>query len=158
MCRVYCQSDFTTTCFKKELCVLICGANPGTRVQKLAQKNVEIQGWVEDIRASYVSGKIFLAPLFIGTGLQNKLLEAMALGLPSITTPLANNALGAKNDESILLAETAQEFADKIIHLLDNQTIAQSIAKSGRSYVSTHFSWQQSAEKLESVFQSSQKR
>jgi hypothetical protein len=64
---------------KKELCVLICGANPGTRVQKLAQKNVEIQGWVEDIRASYVSGKIFLAPLFIGTGLQNKLLEAMAL-------------------------------------------------------------------------------
>jgi len=143
---------------KKELRVLICGANPGSRLQRLAQKNVEIQGWVEDIRASYVSGKIFLAPLFIGTGLQNKLLEAMALGLPAITTPLANNALGAKNNESILLAETAQEFADKIIYLLENEPIAQSIAKAGRGYVSTHFSWQQSAEKLESVFQSSQKR
>lgn len=143
---------------RKELRVLICGANPGSRVQKLAQKNVEIQGWVEDIRASYVTGKIFLAPLFIGTGLQNKLLEAMALGLPCITTPLANNALGAINGESILLAETAQEFSDKIMYLLENDAKAQSIAKSGRSYVHTHFSWQQSAEKLESVFQSSQKR
>ncbi len=143
---------------EKKLHVLICGANPSSRVQQLAQKNVEIQGWVEDIRASYVSGKIFLAPLFIGTGLQNKLLEAMALELPCITTPLANNALGAKDNESILLAETAQEFADKIMHLLENHTIAQSIAKAGRNYVSTHFSWEQSAEKLESVFQSSQKR
>ncbi len=143
---------------EKELNVLICGANPGSRVQKLAQQNVEIQGWVEDIRASYVSGTIFIAPLFIGTGLQNKLLEAMALELPCITTPLANNALGARDDESILLAETAQEFADKIMHLLENQTIAQTIAKAGRTYVSTHFSWQQSAEKLERVFQSSQKR
>jgi sugar transferase (PEP-CTERM/EpsH1 system associated) len=143
---------------EKKLHVLICGANPSSRVQQLAQKNVEIQGWVEDIRASYVSGTIFIAPLFIGTGLQNKLLEAMALELPCITTPLANNALGAKDNESILLAETAQEFADKIMHLLENETIAQSIAKAGRNYVSTHFSWQQSAEKLESVFQSSQKR
>jgi sugar transferase (PEP-CTERM/EpsH1 system associated) len=143
---------------KKEIQVLICGANPGSRVQKLAKKNVEIQGWVEDIRTSYVSGKIFLAPLFIGTGLQNKLLEAMALGLPCITTPLANNALGAKRDESILLAETAQEFSDKIVYLLEKESIAQLIANAGRSYVKAHFSWQQSAEKLERVFQSSQKR
>lgn len=140
---------------QKHLHVLICGANPGPRILRLAQKNRTVQGWVEDIRESYLSGRIFLAPLFIGTGLQNKLLEAMALQLPCITTALANNALGAKNDTSILLAESASEFADKIIYLLENETASKSIAHAGQEYVKTHFSWSRSAEKLNTVFQSS---
>ena len=57
--------------------ILIAGSNPSKRVVKLANKNIEVQGWVEDIRKTYSSGKIFFAPMTIGSGLQNKLLEAM---------------------------------------------------------------------------------
>lgn len=143
---------------KSDISLLICGAEPGSRVQKLAGKNIVIQGWIEDVRTGYLSGKIFTAPLFIGTGLQNKLLEAMALNLPCVTTKLANNALGAADQESILLAGSAEEFAEKILFLLENKTASESIAKAGQNYVRDHFSWIRSTEKLESVFQSSQNR
>jgi len=76
--------------------LLIAGASPSKEVLKLASSNISVTGWVEDIREAYANAKIFVAPLFIGTGLQNKLLEAMAMELPCITTELVNNSLKAK--------------------------------------------------------------
>jgi glycosyltransferase involved in cell wall biosynthesis len=96
----------------RDFTVLISGANPAPELKKYADK-LEITGWVDDIRESYARAKVFIAPMHIGTGLQNKLLEAMACGLPCITTPLCNNALKASSNE-VLLAETAAEFAEKI--------------------------------------------
>src|SRR5690606_20190025 len=93
----------------RNVSVLISGANPVSEIERL-QGKIDLTGWVEDIRDSYAKGIVFVAPMFIGTGLQNKLLEAMAMGIPCITTPLANNALGA-DSSSILLAETPEGFA-----------------------------------------------
>ena len=138
--------------------VLISGANPHKRVCNLAGEKVEIRGWVKDIRESYCSGKIFVAPLFIGTGLQNKLLEAMALGLPCITTGLVNNALGAKARTDLLLAENAAEFAEKINLLLSSRSDAERISSAGKHFVKTTFSWKKSVEKLNPLFGSSQIR
>jgi glycosyltransferase involved in cell wall biosynthesis len=79
--------------------------------------------------------------MFIGTGLQNKLLEAMAMGLPCVTTPLANNALRAENSENILLAEQSFEFVEKIaVFLTEIDTFAQ-ISDKGRSFVRDNYSW-----------------
>jgi glycosyltransferase involved in cell wall biosynthesis len=78
---------------------------------RLASKRVKISGWVEDMRESYARSRIFIAPMQIGTGLQNKLLEAMAMQLPCITSPLANAPLGAKNKQEILVGENANEVA-----------------------------------------------
>ena len=75
--------------------VLIAGSNPSKKVVKLANKNIEVQGWVEDIRKTYSSGKIFFAPMTIGSGLQNKLLEAMSSSIPCITSELSNKSLKA---------------------------------------------------------------
>jgi len=76
--------------------VLLAGASPHVRVSSLASEKVKVSGWMDDIREAYSSGKIFIAPMRIGTGLQNKLLEAMAMQIPCITTPLANDALQAE--------------------------------------------------------------
>ena len=73
--------------------ILIAGARPTALVQSLASENVTITGWVEDIRVAYASAKIFVAPLFLGSGLQNKILEAMAMSIPCVTTTLVNNAV-----------------------------------------------------------------
>src|SRR5690606_29011651 len=92
--------------------LLISGASAAKTIQQIANNNpnIELTGWVDDIRTSYARGKIFIAPMFIGTGMQNKLLEAMAMGLPCITTPLANNAIQAEHHTNILVAETKEAF------------------------------------------------
>lgn len=137
---------------RPEIRILLSGASPHQRISDLAIKDkIVVSGWVEDIRDSYAKGKLFLAPLFIGTGLQNKLLEAMAMCLPIITTPLANNALEAIHNESAIIANTAQEFADAVILLLEDEDLQKRIAENGRAFVNSKFDWSTSVEKLETL-------
>jgi sugar transferase (PEP-CTERM/EpsH1 system associated) len=136
----------------KEIKFVIAGANPNQRVQRLASDSVKITGWVDDIRMYYARSKIFLAPMQIGTGLQNKLLEAMAMGLPSVTSNLANNALGAKPNEHILIGENAEDFAHLCLKLLNDQKLADQIAKNGTSFVNKKYNWESCTKKLEELF------
>ncbi|WP_027420944.1 glycosyltransferase [Crocinitomix catalasitica] len=133
--------------------LLLSGANPHHRIKQLNHiENVTVTGWVDDIRLSYAQGKIFIAPLFIGTGLQNKLLEAMLMGLPCITTTMANNALKAIPNESILIANSAEEFSTSIRQLLNDENFYNEIAQNGKQMVSNMYSWEKSVEKLNQLF------
>ena len=78
----------------------------------------------------------------------------MSMEIPCITTPLTNLALGAINNENILIAKTAQEFADRIEFLLKNPILATEIGKKGRIFVQEHFNWNKSSLKLEKIIQS----
>ena len=118
----------------------------------MANEKIIMPGWVNDMKEYYSQSKIFIAPMQIGTGLQNKLLEAMAMKMPCITSPLANYALKAKDKEEILIANTAREYADYIIELLDNKELAQNIANKGKDYVFNQYSWQTNCEKLSGIF------
>ena len=132
--------------------LLLAGANPNIKVQALQSSNITVTGWLPDIRNSYASSRIFIAPMRIGTGLQNKLLEAMAMELPCITSMLANQALGAKENEEILVGTTAEEYANHIKRLLQDKPKADSIAENGHAFVKRNFSWEGSAEMLEKLF------
>ena len=102
--------------------LLISGVDPSPSVRDLARVDplVTVSGWVKDIRSSYAAARIFIAPMQIGTGLQNKLLEAMAMRMPCITSPLANNAVGAPVDDAILIGNTPEEYAAHILRLLSD--------------------------------------
>lgn len=129
--------------------LLICGATPSKVVRSYASKNIEVSGWVEDIRAAYAQSRVFVAPLFLGSGLQNKLLEAMRMGVPCITTSLANGGLHATPNQDILIADTAQDFSDKIIHLLQNQENTHMITKNALQFVAQNFSWEKTVRLLD---------
>lgn len=120
---------------------LISGANPTNALKKSASDNYIVSGWVEDIRDSYASAKIFIAPMMIGTGLQNKLLEAMAMGLPCITTTLANNALKAIPNQQILIADTENDFLKQIDRLMNDERFYQLIAENGKEFVKEKYQW-----------------
>jgi len=120
--------------------VLIGGINPHDRVQKLQNKNITISGWTRDIREIYASGKIFVAPMFIGTGLQNKLLEAMAMGMPCVTTELANNALLA-NSSQIIIANNELDFANACISILQNDNISSKITQNALRFIKENYAW-----------------
>lgn len=134
--------------------LLLAGANPQSRVQALQSPNITVSGWLADIRESYASSRVFIAPMRIGTGLQNKLLEAMAMELPCITSTLANQALGAIENEEILVGTTAQEYANHITYLLNNKFNADKLAKKGHAFVQKSFSWENSTSLLEQLFTS----
>lgn len=123
--------------------ILLSGAKPSPKILNLIKtnKNIKISGWVDDIRQSYCKGKIFVAPLFIGTGLQNKLLEAMALGIPCITTSLVNNALNAKHNNHILLANSVDEFYNRITTLLSDEKFYKKLSVSAKEFVSINYNW-----------------
>ncbi len=128
--------------------IAISGSEPTNEVLSLGGKNVEITGWIDDMREVIAQSKIMVAPMLIGTGLQNKLLQAMAMKIPCVTSALANNALGAENMESILVARNPEDYAKAIKLLLQNPEIYKSIAENGQHFVNANFNWEASARKV----------
>ncbi|MBP7407748.1 MAG: glycosyltransferase [Flavobacteriales bacterium] len=131
--------------------LLISGVDPTASVRDLAKTDplISVTGWVRDIRSSYATSRIFVAPMQIGTGLQNKLLEAMAMRIPCITSALANNAVGAPAGDAILIGETPEDYAALILRLLADPGERKRIAANGYDFVRANFDWDRSAEALE---------
>ncbi len=136
---------------RPETTVVIAGANPAVRVKSLKSDKVLITGWVDDIRTYYASSRIFIAPMRIGTGLQNKVLEAMAMQLPCITSPLANKALCAREDEEVLIGKNAGIYAQHILSLLSDSGASKQLGEKGYKFVLQHFNWESTTAKLEEV-------
>lgn len=122
--------------------LMLAGARPDQKVKDLANELTHVTGWVDNMRDCYAQAKVFVAPMMIGTGLQNKLLEAMAMRIPCVTSTLANNALHAKPNVEILIAETPQEYANHILELLNNSHSAAQIATAGHHLVTKDYSWE----------------
>jgi sugar transferase (PEP-CTERM/EpsH1 system associated) len=139
---------------KPDARLLLAGATPDKRVLALQSNSVTVTGWMDDIRDGYARAKIFIAPMQIGTGLQNKLLEAMAMKIPSITSQLANNALYAKDGKEILVGKTPEDYTRHIIKLLDNPEYSAKIAEAGYQFVIKNYNWESATAKLEKVMTS----
>lgn len=133
--------------------VLLAGVNPHPRVKALASDAVKVSGWMEDIREAYASGKVFVAPLQIGTGQQNKLLEAMSMGKACVTSTLVNNALGAEDEKHLFVCQNPEEYAVKIHTLLENESLRNTVGQKGRDHVKSTFSWEATSANLSRVFQ-----
>ena len=132
-----------------EVKLYIAGATPDPKVKKVASERIIVSGWLDDIRDAYAQSRVFIAPMRIGTGLQNKLLEAMSMRLPAITSPLANASLGAKPNEEILVGINAEEMAQHIITLLTDTQKAKQIAHAGYDFANRVYDWGKATNILE---------
>ncbi len=134
--------------------ILIAGARPTSEVWDLAGPHITVKGWVEDIRESYEATQLLVAPLFHGSGQQNKILEAMSMEIPCVTTQLVNSAILATPDSEISIANTKEEFAQKIVFLLKNPDFRDKMSKNGRLFVEKKYSWKSSTLILNAVLES----
>jgi polysaccharide biosynthesis protein PslH len=150
----YLVKDILPILKKKYPDIKIClaGTNPTKEVMALGGKNIEVTGFVKDIRDYLSMSKLFVAPLFSGSGLQNKLLESMASGLPTLTTPSAAKALGAMDGKEIIICKNEFEFAEQILWLLNNENKAKELGRNGQLYVKRNFNWRESNRLLENEF------
>ena len=134
--------------------MLIAGADPKPAVRALAGPRVTVSGRMDDIRRAYASARMFVAPMRIGSGMQNKLLEAMAMGLPCVTTSLAASPLGAVAWEHLLVGDSAAELADLIVKLTIEET-NHAIADAGHRFVTERYSWPAAVAPLEAILKQS---
>lgn len=135
--------------------LLIAGASPVAQVRALASERVTVTGWLEDIRSAYRAGDLFVAPLDIGTGLQNKILEAMASGLPCITTP--NVAAGLPKDGNglaapVRVADDDSAWVAAIAEACAGGGEVAGLARAGEKYVRETTSWSAAASALTTTF------
>ena len=142
---------------KSDIKFLIAGATPTSVVKSLQNNNVHVSGWMDDIRDAYSESRVFLAPLQIGTGLQNKLLEAMAMKIPCITSSLANNAIGATHKENIFIGNTPEEYAKLVMECLKNTNNPEAVAEAGKLHVTKNFNWPALSDELGEVLFSTSK-
>lgn len=132
---------------------VIVGSDPPTEVKRLCTiPGVTVTGYVDDIRPYLDSSSIAVAPMQVAAGIQNKVLEAMAMGLPVVATPIATRAFG-KNCPGIIQAADAQQMIDNVSALMDDPDLAARIGRCGREEVLQNFSWASSVHKLERIYQ-----
>lgn len=129
----------------------ISGANPTARVRSLSGSKVEVSGWSDDIRSSYNSAKVFVAPMRQGSGMQNKILEAMAMNLPCVVTSQVNNAIGAKPDTEIAVQDDVVSFAKQCVALLKSEEQRSKLSAAGYHFVRDKYSWERSVKELENL-------
>ncbi len=128
--------------------VLIAGANPTSAVRRLASGAVEVSGWVDDVVDCYSGSRIFVAPMELGTGMQNKLLQAMAMGLPCVTTPLAAEALGLC--EGVMrVGSSPEHLAQCVVDLLERPEVGQKLGRKAREMVVSQYRWEATTQALE---------
>ena len=92
----------------------------------------------------------------LGSGLQNKLLEAMSLGIPCITSNLCNESLGGTHMKNIIIGNSAEEYISQILNILSKSELISDIGKNGSEYVNKKFSWENSNKKLMGILKHKQ--
>jgi glycosyltransferase involved in cell wall biosynthesis len=128
---------------------LIVGRNPNRNVLRLQRMDgVEVTGFVADVRTYLAKAQVAVAPFAIAAGIQNKILEAMAYGLPVVATSRTAQGLSPKVAEMIDTGDTADEMASKIVLLLRDFDLARRKGVEGRRRVGEEYKWENSLDQL----------
>jgi glycosyltransferase involved in cell wall biosynthesis len=114
---------------------------------------VRYTGYVEDVRPHLADCTLFVAPIRIGGGTRLKILEAMSLGIPVVSTPIGCEGLDVEHGRDILIADTAEKFASSIKAVLSDETFRRSLSGNGRRLVEQKYAWRLVLKRLARFFQ-----
>jgi glycosyltransferase involved in cell wall biosynthesis len=131
----------------------IVGRDPAPRVIRLGEtEGVDVVGEVPDLRPWLRSSRVYACPMVSGTGIKNKLLEAMSCGVPCVATPLATRGTHAEPGRDLLIGRDAAEFAASLVRVLREDGLARDLAAAGRAYVTANHSWAAVARGYERIY------
>jgi sugar transferase (PEP-CTERM/EpsH1 system associated) len=130
----------------------IVGAEPPESIRQLAQLDgVEVTGTVPDVRDLVRNAALTVAPLSIARGTQNKVLESMALGVPVIASAAASRGVDAEANEHLLVAESAREYADQSLSLMNDRALRATLSEQARLRVLQRHDWAASMQLLDGI-------
>jgi glycosyltransferase involved in cell wall biosynthesis len=132
----------------------IVGKNPPARIKGYARdRRLMVTGFVKDLRPFLWRAAVGVNPMRIAAGMQNKVIEGMAAGLPMVMSQEANEGIGAVDGETVLIAGTPEDFARKVVGLLKNPEQARRLAAAGQALVRTQWSWEHHFQQLEDLLE-----
>ncbi len=127
----------------------VVGNRPSPEIQRFNnQKEVVVTGFVEDVRDYLSAADVCLVPLRIARGIQNKVLEAMAMGKAVVSTPQAHQGIQATPGQDLIVAEDEKSFAHAIVQLISNKHDRERIGRRARLCMEKSYSWKTNLEKL----------
>lgn len=118
---------------------------------KSVSNRIEFAGYIDDLNAELNKAMVFVAPLRFAAGIQFKILEAMFVGLPVVTTSYGNSGLQAVHGNDLFVEDTPDHFAERVAELLRDEKLRGKIGSAGREFVMSRFSWDQSTQRLVKV-------
>jgi sugar transferase (PEP-CTERM/EpsH1 system associated) len=132
--------------------LLIVGADPSPAVNKLGElPGVTVTGSVPDVRPFLHRSALMVAPLNIARGTQNKILEAMAAGVPVVTSRAAAGGVDAVSDEHFLVASDPEGYARAVLQILDHPEQRRRLSAAGRERMLSHHAWPRSMQRLDRI-------
>lgn len=135
--------------------LFIVGQEPGSKVQALASiPGVHVTGTVEDVRPYFYRAGIYVCPLRYGAGMKNKLLSAMAMGIPVVATSLSLEGIDVMPGKDVLVADAPDAFAHEVIRLLSDPLLYQQLRERSLAIVREKYSWKKVVSQLESALTS----
>jgi len=133
--------------------LIVVGKDPPGEVRALAaDERITVTGYVKDLRPYLARATVAVCPMRYGVGIQNKVLEALAMATPVVATPQACGALQAKDGRDLLIAAQAPAFAADVLRLLQDEALRRELARNGRQYVERFHNWDTIAASLENVY------
>jgi polysaccharide biosynthesis protein PslH len=131
----------------------VVGSSPSQPVRDLARNPaISVTGFLPDIRQAVASATVAICPVTVKVGIQNKVLEAMAMGLPVVSTAGGISGLSVLPERDLLVGETPREFAAQVCRLLADTNLRNRLGRAARAYVETHHRWDVAAQKLETLY------
>jgi glycosyltransferase involved in cell wall biosynthesis len=130
---------------------IVAGMHPTPPIRRLTNHDAEVTGFVSDIRQYLARASVCVVPLRLAMGVQNKILEAMAMGVPVVATSVANRGINATPGQEILVADDPQSFATATVSLLQDASLRETIAKNAQKFVEQHFSWEKNLNELDAL-------
>ncbi|MBN1899722.1 glycosyltransferase, partial [Candidatus Sumerlaeota bacterium] len=105
-------------------------------------KDIEITGYVQDIRPYFERARAFVVPLRTGGGTRLKILEAMAMKAPVVSTSVGCEGLEVENERHILIRDNPKEFAESVVNLIENPALSERLASQAYDLVRTAYNWE----------------
>jgi len=132
----------------------IVGKNPINKIKSFAtDKSVTVTGYVEDIRPYIAKATVNICPMRIGTGMKFKIIESMAMGIPTVATNFACAGIEEiKNGENILVADSPADFSKTVVNLIQDKPLIEKISRNGLEIIRKNYSWPIIASKFETLY------
>jgi glycosyltransferase involved in cell wall biosynthesis len=139
---------------KPEVEVDFVGGYPTKKLkqQELKNSHIKLHGFVDDTRPLVQKAAVFIAPIRSGSGTKIKVLNAMSLAKPVVTTSVGAEGISVEADKNIIIADDPKVFAEKTIYLLNNQHIANEMGMAGRKIIEKYYDWNVIKENMEQLY------